>query len=490
MKKAVLTAAALFLCILSAGSVSRAAELAEDTIAVGVYIEDMDMSGMTVSEAIEAVDSYVQSRMDTTIRLNVNDNWVEVSASDMGLVCEDTDVVEKAFEYGKAGNIVQRYKIMKDLQQEPYTFELQFQVDEDTIRSIVEEKCTVYNVEAEDAAVTKTSDGFDITPGTTGIQVNVEESVAVIVDTMSTWDGSEIEIDLVCDVEEPRGTEEDFALVKDVLGTFTTSFASSGANRTKNVTTGAEKINGTVVYPGETVSVYELTQPYTEENGYATAVAYENGREVDSVGGGICQVSTTMYNAVLNAELEVVERANHSMIVGYVDPSMDAAIAGTYKDLKFKNNTDAPIYIEGYVENKKITFTIYGHETRDTEHRKVTYESEVLETTTANPSVVYVADSSQPIGYKAVTQSAHTGYKARLWKIVTVDGVEESREIVNNSTYNASPAYCSVGTMWADPNATAAVEAAIATQDNATIDATIAPYAAQLAALQAQQAAQ
>ena len=489
MKRGILTAAFL-LCLAVPASVSHAAQLAEDTIAEGVYIEDMDMSGMMVSEAIEAVDSYVKGRMDTMIRLNIEDNWVEVSASDMGLSCEDANVVEEAFEYGKEGNIVQRYKIMKDLQQEPHVFSLQFQVDEDTIRSIVEEKCTVYDVEAEDATVTREGGSFEITPGTKGIKLNVDASVEKIVETMSGWDGTGISIDLVCEVEEPRGTEEDFAQVKDVLGTFTTSFSSSGANRTKNVTTGAEKIDGTVVYPGETVSVYELTQPYTEENGYATAVAYENGREVDSVGGGICQVSTTLYNAVLKAELEVVERANHSMIVGYVDPSMDAAIAGTYKDLKFKNSTDAPIYIEGYVENKKITFTIYGHETRDTENRKVTYESEVLETTAPTPALVYVADAAQPVGYKVVTKSAHTGYKARLWKIVTVNGVEESREVINNSTYNASPAYCSVGTMWADPNVTAAVEAAIATQDNATIDATIAPYAAQLAALQAQQAAQ
>ncbi len=177
-----------------------------------------------------------------------------------------------------------------------------------------------------------------------------------------------------------------------------------------------------------------------------------------------------------------MERSNHSMIVGYVKPSMDAAIAGTYKDLKIKNNTDAPIYIEGKTANKTATFTIYGHETRDTVNRKVTYESEVLEQTTAEPNLKYVGDNTKPIGYKAITQKAHTGYKAQLWKVVTVNGVQESREVINKSTYNAAPAYCTVGTYWADPNATAAVNAAIATQDGPTIDATIAPYAAELAA--------
>ena len=338
-------------------------------------------------------------------------------------------------------------------------------------------------MEATDATVTKSGSSFEITPGVTGVKLDVDASVEMVTEFMrSEWDGTEASVDLVCELDQPRGSEEDFAKVKDVLGTFTTSFSSSGANRSKNVSNGVSKINGTILYPGETLSVYELCNPFTEANGYATATAYENGMEVDSVGGGICQVSTTLYNAVLKAELEVVERYNHSMIVGYVKPSMDAAIAGTYKDLKFKNNTDAPIYIEGTVANKTATFTIYGHETRDTANRKVTYESEVLETTTAEPSVKYVGDNTKPIGYKAITQKAHTGYKAQLWKIVTVNGVEESRTVINKSTYNAAPAYCTVGTYWADPNATAAVNAAIATQDNATIDATIAPYAAELAA--------
>lgn len=485
MKKKIVAALA---AVLGAGfllgnQVVYAAGMPKDTIADGIFIDDMDMSGMTIAEAVDAVDAYIQDRTDSQITLNINENHVTVSAGDMGLSCGNSQIVEEAFEYGKEGNFVQRYKIMKDLQQEPYTFDLEFDIDAEKIRSIIEEKCTVYDVEATDATVTKSGSSFEITPGVTGVKLDVDASVEMVTEFMrSEWDGTEASVDLVCELDQPRGSEEDFAKVKDVLGTFTTSFSSSGANRSKNVSNGVSKINGTILYPGETLSVYELCNPFTEANGYATATAYENGMEVDSVGGGICQVSTTLYNAVLKAELEVVERYNHSMIVGYVKPSMDAAIAGTYKDLKFKNNTDAPIYIEGTVANKTATFTIYGHETRDTANRKVTYESEVLETTTAEPSVKYVGDNTKPIGYKAITQKAHTGYKAQLWKIVTVNGVEESRTVINKSTYNAAPAYCTVGTYWADPNATAAVNAAIATQDNATIDATIAPYAAELAA--------
>ena len=183
---------------------------------------------------------------------------------------------------------------------------------------------------------------------------------------------------------------------------------------------------------------------------------------VDSLGGGICQVSTTLYNAVLLSELEVTERHNHSMIVTYVDPSADAAIAeSSGKDFKFVNNTEAPIYIEGVTtDDKHITFTIYGMETRPGTHG-VRYESEVVSKTYPDTEVIY-PDASQPIGAVSV-QSAHIGYSANLWKIVTENGVEVSREKINSSSYKVTPRTATVGVLTADPNAYNEIMAAIGT---------------------------
>ena len=132
-------------------------------------------------------------------------------------------------------------------------------------------------------------------------------------------------------VQEPAVKTEDLETIQDVLGTFTTDFSSSGSARSTNLAVGAAKINGRVVMPGQTLSGYECLQPFTRENGYKSAAAYENGQVVDSIGGGVCQIATTLYNTALQAELEITQRQNHSMIVTYVKPSMDAAIAGTYK---------------------------------------------------------------------------------------------------------------------------------------------------------------
>ena len=172
------------------------------------------------------------------------------------------------------------------------------------------------------------------------------------------------------------------------------------------------------------------------------------------------------------------------MTVSYVDPSGDAAIAGTYKDMKFVNNTDAPIYIEGYTKGKVIYFTVYGHETRAA-NREISFVSETLES--IDPETEF-RTTSAPVGTVSRVQGAHKGVKARLWKIVTVDGEEVSKEVFNTSTYRASSAIYEVGTSSSNANAVAAIKAALATKDLATIKAAAAAWSDEALAAQQPQA--
>ena len=156
----------------------------------------------------------------------------------------------------------------------------------------------------------------------------------------------------------------------------------------------------------------------------------------------MCQVSTTLYNAVLRAELEVVERSPHSMVVSYVKPSMDAAIAGDYKDFKFRNDTDVPVLIRGGAGGGTIWFSVYGAETRPAD-RKIEFVSEVLKKIEPGEDKVTL-DPNQPPTYEKVTQSAHIGYEAVLWKIVTENGKQTKKQI-NSSSYKAVPRYVTRG---------------------------------------------
>ena len=243
---------------------------------------------------------------------------------------------------------------------------------------------------------------------------------------------------------------------------------------------GCRLVDGTLLYPGDEFSMLEKITPFTEANGYFLAGSYSQGQVVDSLGGGICQVSSTLYNAVLKAELQVTERHNHSMIVNYVDKSADAAIAeSSGKNFRFVNNTDYPVYIEGYTENKKITFKVYGVETRPSSH-KVEFESEVLSETVPENEVI-ITDASLPVGYISI-QSAHIGYKAKLWKKTYENGVETSREEVNSSVYNATPRTAVVGIAAGDAVFSQSMQAAAASGSIDVCKATVAQLQAQAAA--------
>lgn len=451
-----------------------------ETIVDGVYIGSVYVGGLTMEEATAAVEDYMAEVGGAEITLNAGEKSTTVTAEELGISLSDMSVIEEAMDVTRGGNLIKRYKDIKDLENGDKVIDLRLSVDREVVIALLEDKADDLNQQVVDNGLVREDGQFVFVKGSQGVEVNVAESVVVIEEFMCDgWDGSSDEIALVAEVVEPRGDEEELSQIKDLLGGYTTNYKDSNSNRCTNIAIAAGYIDGTVLYPGEEFSVADAIGPLDASNGYKLAGAYENGQTVESYGGGVCQVSTTLYNAVILAELEITERANHSMIVSYVKPSMDAAIAGDYKDLCFKNNQEYPIYIEGYTVGKNLYFNIYGNEVRP-ENRVVAYESEVV--SRQDPGVQFVA-TGDPVGYIAVAQSAHVGYVARLWKVVTVNGVEESREIVNKSTYNASPKIVHVGTASADPNVSAAIGAAIATGDEATVYAAVAPYAANASAV-------
>ncbi len=419
----------------------------------GVYYGPLDLSDMTYEEARKSVVLYVTSLQNRQITLNAqNGQQSTVSAKDLGLKWDDEDGLYEAFTLGRSGNVVNRFKEIKDLEREPRSFELKTSFDRNTLSAFVHGLAEKYNVEPTESEMVREEDAFRITEGKIGYAMDENASMQLIEDTLNNWDGEAISIDLVISEQKPKGNKEELEKVTDLLGSFDTGFGSSNSDRTKNLENGARLINGTILYPGEEFSTYEKVSPFTEENGYFLAGSYLNGSVVETFGGGICQVSTTLYNAVLKAELEVTERHNHSMVVNYVSISGDAAISGTTKDFKFKNNTKAPIYIEGYTTDKRrIVFNIYGEEYRPEGHE---VELESIETGRLAPEENIVEDPTKPIGYRAV-RGGHVGYSGEYWRIIKEDGVEVSRERINVSNYQSTPTTIFIGTAEVDPGAVA-----------------------------------
>lgn len=451
-----------------ASGIARAEENTQNVIPSKVYIGDVAIGGMTEEEAKQAVQEDIDNKLKAQIVLRAGDSQTSVTAKELGVQWANTHITGEAANIGKIGNLIQRYKDMKDLEHEDKVYDIEYSVDETVLQAWLDANAASLNQDAVDNGLKREDGEFIFIPGQEGIEVDVEKSAEMIADYFTgNWNESDGEISLAANVVEPRCSEEELRSIKDVLGSYSTNFGDSSTGRAKNVTTATGKIDGTILYPGEQFSVYDAIEPLDASGGYELAGAYENGTTVESYGGGVCQVSTTLYNAAIRAELEITQRSNHSMLVSYVQPSMDAAIAGTYKDLKFVNSLDTPIYIEGYTQGKTVYFNIFGKETRPA-NRKVDFVSETLEEIMPAPKFEASAD---PVGVINQTQKKHVGNTARLWKIVTVDGQEESREVFNTSTYNASPDIYSVGTATSNPDAAYAITTALETQDEATIRA-------------------
>lgn len=441
-----------------------------DVVYKNIYIDGTTVSGMTKEEARHVLEEDIEEQGAQKLILRLEKEEMSVKLSDLGLYIEEMDkLVEKAWNYGKTGSVWARYSDLKKLNKTSIRLEANYTIDSGKVQSVLKKKMEKVNKGTTDATLTRKGGSFVITDETVGITVDMDKSQSVIEEYFEgDWKNKEGTIDLVATTDTPKVTRADLEKVQDVLGKYTT-VCGYGGGRVQNIQTGTSKIDGTLLMPDEELSADALMRPYTKENGFAEAGSYEKGKVVQSMGGGICQVSSTLYNAVLLAELEVTQRAPHSMLVTYVEPAMDAAIAGDYKDLKFKNNTDAPIYVEGYVSGGNITFVIYGQETREAS-RTIEYVSETLETKKPDPKY---QESNDAIGTIKQVDSAHVGKTAKLWKVVYENGKQVSKEVVNTSKYSSSPALYSVGIKSDNAEAVKIVKAGIKTQKEAKVKAAV-----------------
>ena len=439
-------------CILAAavcfawGGKAQAAPVPEDelTIADGVYVGDLSLAGMTEAEASEAVSEYVNQICQKVLTVDVNGNVVEVSLSDLGVSWVNNTVVQDAVLLGRGGNVIKRYKDLENLKHNEVELSLELAADEERLNQFLTEQVEAYNIAPQDASLTRRGGKFIITESQTGITVNTEETKQAINDAIKEAWKDELSVTASVETAEPAHTSELLGYVQDQLGTCTTIISNMGNQpRLVNVTLASKKANGTVLFPGEEASFNDILGPRNAENGWAKAAEYTETGSKDDYGGGICQASSTLYGALLEAEVTVTERHPHSRKIWYADYSMDAAMAGNYKDLKFRNDFDYPIYIESYVSGNQIIYTIYGKETRPS-NRRVDYVSTVVSEEDAGYQDEYRDDL--PAGYIEEVRSSYPAITSYLTKNVYVDGKLVSSEKLHTDRYKPLAGIRYIGT--------------------------------------------
>ena len=246
---------------------------------------------------------------------------------------------------------------------------------------------------------------------------------------------------------EPETTRQMLEGQYVLRGAYTTGFASSPKNRKYNIRFGADKINGTILKPGQIFSTNEVLGKRTRKNGWKTATAYEGGEHVQQPGGGVCQLSSTLYNAALYADMEIKERRNHSMPVSYVEKGRDATInsVGNIIDFKFRNNTSGDVIIIAYTDGNTLHMEIYGIPFETDEYDRIEIRTKKISSTSVTTEYTYLPN--KPTTYHKETSKGSKGYKYRTFKMYYKGDQLVKEEDLGISLYTMFPRKVEVGTM-------------------------------------------
>ncbi|MCL2199620.1 MAG: VanW family protein [Defluviitaleaceae bacterium] len=400
-----------------------------------VYIHGIAVSGMSSKEAEAALMERFQKPLDTRVIKYVKNGEAagEYTFADFGARFNFAPLVEDAVRR-RFSLIFRREHNINVLPG--------FSFDAERLEAVMSKLSRTLDSAVKNASFFEDESGnIQITPEATGKGINTEAAALATREILHSLSDGTVELKII--TAEPMYTTADFEFAPVVLGSFGTACCGVDEPRCRNIIRAAERINNSVIYPGEVFSAGEAIGAHLPDSEYEPATIILRGEPAEDIGGGVCQVVTTLYNAVLRAELEVVQRHNHSARVSYVDIGFDATVAGNYFDLKFKNNTPRPVLITARVENKNLEIKIIGHETRK-DGREIRFEARQIELLKPEP-YREVVDPTIPRGERVVTVAAQMGYHVELFKLVYVGGTEVERIKINTSVYKPLQGVIAIG---------------------------------------------
>ncbi|MEA5009915.1 VanW family protein [Clostridium tyrobutyricum] len=327
-----------------------------------VWVGDINIGGKTKEEAEEAIIAKHNTLIaEKIINVKIKDKSYSIDTSKLDMKYDYDRVIDEAFKLGRTNNIFKKYSYIKSPEKIDFKLNHTYNLTEvdSTIKKIESEN----NSSPVDASISKSSSGdFIIKAEEYGYQL---DSKKLEEDIKTKLDNIEQEQNLVVQANlkqiDPKVKEIDLKNINSKISSFTTSFKSSDENRSTNISVASNAINGKLLMPGDIFSFNDIVGERSTDRGYKVSKGIVNGKLVDDVGGGVCQVSTTLYNAAIRANMPSVQRYQHSLRSTYVELGMDATVAYGVLDYKFKNTLQYPVYIESVIQNKNITFNIYSN---------------------------------------------------------------------------------------------------------------------------------
>lgn len=496
-KKRIILCVVIIAILLVLSTIFAVLNLNNNKIISGISISGVDVSGLSKNEAVEKIKSIYNSKIEKDIGLKYQDYEATLSPSLLEVNYDIEKAVDEAYLIGRDNNIIlNNYNIITTLIGKKNIL-VNMSLNEEVAKQSLEDIGvnlpgiiieSTYSVEDDELIITKGKEGIcvdtdellnkvkerlsDINSNDDDIEISVKskkpeeidiekihsEVYKEAKDAYYTKDPFEVhqevegidfdveaakkileeekeEYVIPLTITKPKVTLNDIGseAFPDKLATFTTRYDASDKDRTSNLIIACRKINGKVVSADETFSYNKALGARTAQAGYKNAKVYENGEVVDGIGGGICQISSTLYNSVLMSNLKIVERRNHQFVTSYVPAGRDATVVYGMTDFKFKNTRKYPIRIMASAQNGIATVSIYGIK----EENEYTFTFSTRTVASIPFTTKYVEDSTLPAGTEKVKQKGANGLKTETYITKMLNGKVISTELLSKDTYDA-----------------------------------------------------
>ncbi len=400
---------------------TRVTQIIENLFPEGTTVGDLDLSGIDIQEGKKKLQAWSKEKLAESLIIVYNGTEIEIIPQEMGIDfdLEQTwkNIIANPIEKNKGVAVIEQAKASK----------------------VLEKALAPYTRPPVDANFKVENDQFVIKPAENGYAFDIAKILEEIGETVLSDSPRKVRIE---NVEVPaRVTTEDLQekAFEKVIGQFSTQYNPNDKNRSKNLEIAVAKLDKTLLKPGEVISFNDKIGPRTAETGFKDAYIIIRNKYVKGMGGGICQVSSTLYNAALLANMTVVERHPHAVAVTYIPLGQDATVNYPNLDLKLRNDTQGYIYIRTKAEKGKLTVSIYGKDTGTKVRLERKIEKEIPYETIReiNPDLHPGAVVQEQVGYK--------GYIVKTWKILTDAQGQESKTQLNYDHYAPTPRILSIG---------------------------------------------
>lgn len=418
----------------------------EDTLYKNTFIESIDVGNCSIPEATTLItENYLTPLLENELKVYFNDKTFTIPLKDLYESCNLEQVVTDSIGHVNQLSFAEKLQYILG---NPYPgFNIEINFNSTRIDSFIQQIINTLAVTYQDAHMTishvtpeDNTPTINITPHVQGISIGADKLKEQI--KLLLYKGEDFSLDLAPLIvsKSPAITTDVLESIDTVISTSITNFDAKSDSGT-NIKLSAQALNGTILMPNEAFSYNTIIGETTYEKGYVEAPIIVNGKSSIGLGGGICQVSSTLYNAILQTGLNSTVRRPHSKPVAYLPLGLDATVSWESIDYQFKNTLDHPLYIQSFTEGNDLIINIFSnHKVSEIDYQ---LKSEVVQE--LNVPTQYVPASNLSTSTQQLIQAGSKGYKVKVTREAYKDGDLISSELISLDTYNPLPAIYEVG---------------------------------------------